>query len=79
MLQRNGWQSEAESVEQRLLRQALRGINGTGDVIVGPWTGEVGFELLYWIPFLNWLCEQGLDSRRFIVVSRGGTAPWDAT
>src|SRR5688572_19670832 len=24
-------------------------------VIVGPWVSEVGFELLYWIPFLNWV------------------------
>jgi hypothetical protein len=54
-LQRAGWQSEAESLEQRFLRQALQGIEGTGDIIAGPWTGEVGFELLYWIPFLNWL------------------------
>ena len=22
-------------------------------IVVGPWVGEVGFELLYWIPFLN--------------------------
>ena len=24
-------------------------------IIVGPWLSEVGFELLYWIPFLNWV------------------------
>ncbi len=24
-------------------------------IIVGPWVSEVGFELLYWIPFLNWV------------------------
>ena len=24
-------------------------------VIVGPWTGEVGFELIYWIPFVRWV------------------------
>ena len=75
-LQRAGWQSEAEALEQRLLRQVLEGIEGSGDIIAGPWTGEVGFELLYWIPFLNWLCQQGLDSRRLLVVSRGGAAPW---
>ena len=25
--------------------------------VVGPWLGEVGFEVLYWIPFLHWLFE----------------------
>ena len=46
-------------------------------LIVGPWVGEVGFELLYWIPFLNWaLRSYELDRRRLIVVSRGGASPW---
>ena len=47
-----------------------------GDVIVWPWTGEVGFELLYWIPFLTWLVEQGLGGQRIVVVSRGGAGLW---
>jgi len=75
-LRRAGWQDEEEYVDRRYLLQALETVNGSGDVIAGPWTGEVGFELLYWIPFLNWLCDQGLDGRRLIVVSRGGTSPW---
>ena len=42
-------------------------------IVIGPWVGEVGYELLYWIPFLNWaLKEFGLTGRRLIVVSRGG-------
>jgi hypothetical protein len=46
-------------------------------IIVGPWTGEVGFELLYWIPFLRWtIAKYGLDPGRLIVVSRGGTGSW---
>jgi hypothetical protein len=46
-------------------------------LLIGPWVGEVGFELLYWIPFLNWaLKAYQLDRRRVIVVSRGGAAPW---
>jgi hypothetical protein len=46
-------------------------------LLVGPWVGEVGFELLYWIPFLNWaLREYQLDRRRIVVVSRGGAGPW---
>jgi glycosyltransferase involved in cell wall biosynthesis len=46
-------------------------------ILIGPWVGEVGFELLYWIPFLNWaLKAYGLEQRRLIVVSRGGARPW---
>jgi hypothetical protein len=46
-------------------------------LLVGPWLGEVGFELLYWIPFLNWaLRTYRLDRRRIVVVSRGGARLW---
>jgi hypothetical protein len=46
-------------------------------LLVGPWVGEVGFELLYWIPFLNWaLKAYGLERRRLVVVSRGGARLW---
>jgi hypothetical protein len=76
-LHRAGWQSEAEASQQVALRKAMRLMDTSDpDVIVGPWTGEVGFELLYWIPFLNWLVEQGFDSRRMVVVSRGGAGCW---
>jgi hypothetical protein len=77
-LHRAGLQTDAEASQQAALDRTLRSIRGTGDVIVGPWTGEVGFELLYWIPFLGWLVEQGLDARRIVVVSRGGASPWYA-
>ena len=44
-----------------------------GPIVIGPWVGEVGFELLYWIPFLNCaLRTYRLEIRRLIVVSRGG-------
>jgi hypothetical protein len=50
---------------------------GDAPIVMGPWVGEVGFELLYWIPFLNWaLATYGLDRRRLLVVSRGGARPW---
>jgi hypothetical protein len=46
-------------------------------IIVGPWVSEVGFELLYWIPFLNWVTTQRqFDANRMVVVSRGGCAAW---
>jgi hypothetical protein len=48
-------------------------------VILGPWLGEVGFEILYWIPFLRWVLERvGLDPSRVTAVSRGGPSGWYA-
>jgi hypothetical protein len=75
-LRKSGWQSDGDALQQRALDRALALVHGQDDVIVGPWTGEVGFELLYWIPFLNWLVEKGLDPARLVIVSRGGAAPW---
>ena len=49
----------------------------TAPIVIGPWVGEVGYELLYWIPFLNWALKAfGLEQRRLIVVSRGGARHW---
>jgi hypothetical protein len=46
-------------------------------IVVGPWLSEVGFELLYWIPFLNWVkTYRPFDPERLVVVSRGGAACW---
>lgn len=46
-------------------------------ILVGPWLSEVGFELLYWIPFLQWAAEAyGLAPERLIAVTRGGAGLW---
>ena len=46
-------------------------------IVVGPWLSEVGFELLYWIPFLNWVkTYRPFDPERMVVVSRGGAGIW---
>ena len=46
-------------------------------ILVGPWHGEVGFEALYWLPFLAHLRhETGIPRDRFIPIARGGTALW---
>jgi hypothetical protein len=64
-----------EALETRALVERLSAHDGP--VIVGPWVSEAGFELLYWIPFLRWVCETGsLEPERLLVVSRGGSAPW---
>jgi hypothetical protein len=64
---------EAVAVERMVNRIARH----DRPIIVGPWVSEVGFELLYWIPFLNWARTRGsLDPARLVVVSRGGCADW---
>jgi len=40
-------------------------------ILIGPWRSEVGFEVLYWLPFLRWLLKD-IDGDRLFVVTRGG-------
>jgi len=50
---------------------------GDGLIFCGPWLSEVGFEVLYWIPFLRWLRKRmELPKARLVVISRGGTRWW---
>ena len=46
-------------------------------VLAGPWLGEVGFELLYWLPFLRWAVSEfpGLRNQ-LVILSRGGVETW---
>jgi len=63
--------------EERVLDRLVRAGRSSGPVLVGPWTGEVGFELIYWVPFVRWaLGYAGVDPSRVTVVSRGGAEPW---
>lgn len=46
-------------------------------VIIGPWLSEVGFEILYWAPFVRWLAEQSIfDPTRAVLLTRGGAEIW---
>lgn len=46
-------------------------------MVVGPWISEVGFEVLYWLPLLTGLVEQGrLMPERAVSISRGGAGVW---
>jgi len=52
-------------------------LEAPGKILVGPWTSEVGFELLYWIPFLSWLREHfQVPADRLVAVTRGGAGVW---
>ena len=63
--------------EQHTLERLGRLARSDRPIVVGPWTGEVGFELLYWAPFVRWAVGHfGIDPDRLLIVSRGGTASW---
>ena len=48
-------------------------------VIVGPYFSDLGFELLYWIPFLAWMRERfGGAGQTVVAVSRGRIGDWYA-
>jgi hypothetical protein len=61
-----------------LMREYLRDLaDRDRAVIAGPFTTEVGFELLYWIPLLRWAVEaEPRLAERLTVVSRGGSFSW---
>ncbi len=63
--------------ERRIKRMLARGAAGRRPIVVGPWTSEVGYEALYWLPFLRWAVDRhGASPDRVIALSRGGTAAW---
>ena len=54
-------------------RQIATLAEGRDPIVVGPWLAEVGYEVLYWIPFLRRFQDAfGIPSDRLIAVSRGG-------
>jgi hypothetical protein len=66
-----------EVVKARILRSLSDLARGEEPLVAGPWLGEVGFELLYWVPFLAWFSERfNVAPDRMIVMSRGGTRDW---
>ena len=78
-LKRRLRRAHAEWTSRRV--QARLGLlaSGPGPIVAGPWLGEVGFELLYWIPFLAWFVERfDVPRERMVIVSRGGTRDWYA-
>ena len=63
--------------DRRLLEPIEQAAASGKRILIGPWTGEVGFELLYWIPFVRWARAQWhISPDREVVVSRGGVASW---
>jgi hypothetical protein len=74
------WGEDAPAVERRAeagLERALAALRRGDRVVLGPWRGEVGHEVVYWIPFLRRLvADHSLDPDQLVVVSRGGVEAW---
>lgn len=58
-------------------RDIARVVSGSDPIVVGPWLSEVGYEVLYWVPFVRWVQAQfHIPADRLVVVTRGGAASW---
>ena len=69
---RSIWKKEQHKITKSF---AARGFSG--ELVLAPWLGEIGYEVLYWIPFLNQMAEKGaIDKSRLTVISRGGVREW---
>jgi hypothetical protein len=75
---RHGVSTQLARARARRLEGRLEQLtSGSHAIVAGPWLGEVGFELLYWVPFLAWFSERfKVAPERLHVVSRGGVASW---
>ncbi len=75
---RHGVSAQVARVQAVRLERDLAALaSGTDTIVAGPWLGEVGFELLYWVPFLRWFTERfKVAPGRMLIVSRGGTGTW---
>ena len=64
-------------IEWQVEDEIDRLVSGGRPLVVGPWISEVGFEALYWVPFLRWVKTAfRLDPARVVAVSRGGVGSW---
>jgi hypothetical protein len=76
---RIGDQVAIHRAEWRVEREIAVLARGTEPIVAGPWLSEVGFEVLYWIPFLRWFEQRySIDPGRVLAISRGGVAAWYA-
>jgi hypothetical protein len=70
-------QAAAFRAEWQVEREIAAVARGRGPIVAGPWLSEVGFEVLYWVPFLRWFEDRyRVDRDRVVAISRGGVAGW---
>ena len=65
--------------EFQVEREIAAAARGDALIVAGPWLAEVGYEALYWIPFLRWFEDvYRVPPERVIAISRGGVGAWYA-
>lgn len=65
------------AMEAELIRNLSKAARKSGPIVVGPWLSEVGFEALYWAPFVSRCVQRfSIDPERVKVLSRGGAGLW---
>lgn len=70
-MRRHWWPSLGDRAHLRMIAKSSR------PILVGPWRSEVGFEVLYWLPWLHaWRERWKIAKDRLIVLSRGGAGAW---
>ncbi len=68
---------DTHRAEWAVEREVASLATGSHPLIVGPWLSEVGYEVLYWVPFVRWVqSTYHVNPDRLIVVTRGGAACW---
>jgi hypothetical protein len=67
-----------EGTEHKNYQQIVKELkNSRAPIVVGPFLMELGFELLYWIPFVTKLLAQiETQEREIYVLGRGGSQNW---
>lgn len=64
---------EVEQVRRKIEAAAI----DNRPIVLGPWLSEVGYELLYWIPFLRSIGDNyPLNTENVYAISRGGVEDW---
>lgn len=63
--------------EWEIERELERIATGGRLIVCGPWLSEVGFETLYWLPFLQWFAVAfKIGPERLVALTRGGAGCW---
>jgi hypothetical protein len=66
-----------DALIERVRKEIASVAAGSDPVLAGPFTGEIGFELLYWIPMVRWAAREFPELQgRLVYVSRGGVKDW---
>jgi hypothetical protein len=69
--------AKRQAIWRRHEAQVAKAAREGRPLLVGPFLGEVGYELLYWIPVVRrLLAEHGVERDRVTVLTRGGAGVW---